>query len=226
QQEAPVVDDLGTEKVMALYDYTEKSPREVSMKKGDVLTLLNCANKDWWKVEVNDRQGFVPAAYVKKLDPSLSASRNNLMDEFTISVRQNQIETQYANLLDQGNQRREKLQESCRAYQLVREAGELASWITEKETMIVGDEVGEDLEQVEEMQKKFDDYQKDLKQNEARLQELNTIADKLTAMGRTEAAEKIREQIATLNNRWENLQAVTAVRAETLGSAHEVQRYH
>lgn len=44
---------------------------------------------------MNDRQGFVPAAYVKKLDPSLSASRSNLMDEFTISVRQNQIETQY-----------------------------------------------------------------------------------------------------------------------------------
>ena len=36
----------------------------------------------------------------------------------------------------------------------------------------------------------------DLKTNEARLQELNNIADKLTAMGKTEAAEKIREQIA------------------------------
>jgi spectrin alpha len=45
QQEAPVIDDIGTEKVVALYDYTEKSPREVSMKKGDVLTLLNSANK-------------------------------------------------------------------------------------------------------------------------------------------------------------------------------------
>ena len=56
---------------MALYDYAEKSPREVSMKKGDVLTLLNSNNKDWWKVEVNDRQGFVPAAYVKKIDPGL-----------------------------------------------------------------------------------------------------------------------------------------------------------
>nr|2KXD_A Chain A, 11-mer peptide,Spectrin alpha chain, non-erythrocytic 1,Spectrin alpha chain, non-erythrocytic 1 [synthetic construct] len=42
--------------------------REVTMKKGDILTLLNSTNKDWWKVEVNDRQGFVPAAYVKKLD--------------------------------------------------------------------------------------------------------------------------------------------------------------
>ena len=45
QQEAPVVDDLGKECVVALYDYQEKSPREVSMKKGDVLTLLNSSNK-------------------------------------------------------------------------------------------------------------------------------------------------------------------------------------
>lgn len=36
----------------------------------------------------------------------------------------------------------------------------------------------------------------DLRTNEARLQELNSIADRLTAMGQTEAAEKIREQIA------------------------------
>jgi spectrin alpha len=60
---------------MALYDYVEKSPREVSMKKGDVLTLLNSNNKDWWKVEVNDRQGFVPAAYVKKIDPGMPISK-------------------------------------------------------------------------------------------------------------------------------------------------------
>ena len=50
--------------------------------------------QDWWKVEVNDRQGFVPAAYVKKIDASLTASQANLADEFTISVRQNQIESQ------------------------------------------------------------------------------------------------------------------------------------
>ncbi|KAL8606296.1 hypothetical protein ACOMHN_024191 [Nucella lapillus] len=226
QQEAPVVKDMGTEKVMALYDYTEKSPREISMKKGDVLTLLNSANKDWWKVEVNDRQGFVPAAYVKKLDPSLSTSRSNLMDEFTISVRQNQIETQYANLLDLANQRRENVKESCKAYQLVREAADLAAWITEKESMMIGEDVGEDLEQVEEMQKKFDDFQKDLKANEVRLQELNSIADRLTAMGHTEAAEKIREQILQLNQRWATLQEVSAERSQTLGSAFEVQRYH
>ena len=40
-----MVDMTGKECVMALYDYTEKSPREVSMRKGDVLTLLNSNNK-------------------------------------------------------------------------------------------------------------------------------------------------------------------------------------
>lgn len=55
QQETPTIDIAGKELVVALYDYTEKSPREVSMKKGENLTLLNSNNKDWWKVEVNDR---------------------------------------------------------------------------------------------------------------------------------------------------------------------------
>jgi len=66
----------------------------------------------------------------------------------------------------------------------------------------------------------------DLKANEARLVELNTIAERLTAMGQTEAAEKIRIQIEDLNKRWATLQQVTQERAQTLGSAHEVQRYH
>lgn len=54
-----------------------------------------CAPQDWWKVEVNDRQGFVPAAYVKKLDPTQSSSRENLLDEQgSIALRQEQIENQ------------------------------------------------------------------------------------------------------------------------------------
>lgn len=45
QQVAPTDDETGKELVLALYDYQEKSPREVTMKKGDILTLLNSTNK-------------------------------------------------------------------------------------------------------------------------------------------------------------------------------------
>ncbi|XP_011879275.1 PREDICTED: spectrin alpha chain isoform X1 [Vollenhovia emeryi] len=229
QQETPTIDITGKECVVALYDYTEKSPREVSMKKGDTLTLLNSNNKDWWKVEVNDRQGFVPAAYVKRVEPEagLSASQQNLArEQSSIAARHSQIEAQYDDLLRLARERQNKLNETAKAYVLVREAAELATWIKDKENHAQVQDVGEDLEQVEVMQKKFDDFQADLKANEVRLAEMNEIAVQLMSLGQTEAALKIQTQIQDLNEKWTSLQTLTAERASQLGSAHEVQRFH
>lgn len=226
QQEPPVVDVTGKEAVIALYDYSEKSPREVSMKKGDLLTLLNSNNKDWWKVEVNDRQGFVPAAYVKKVEAGLTASQQNLVDNNNIAARQAQINRQYERLMELARERQNKLNETTKAYVLVREAAELATWIKDKEMHAQVQDVGEDLEQVEVMQKKFDDFQTDLKANEVRLAEMNAIAIQLVTLGQTEAAIKIQTQMDDLNTKWTSLQQLTAERATQLGSAHEVQRFH
>ncbi|XP_034520513.1 spectrin alpha chain, non-erythrocytic 1 isoform X1 [Ailuropoda melanoleuca] len=204
QQVAPMDDETGKELVLALYDYQEKSPREVTMKKGDILTLLNSTNKDWWKVEVNDRQGFVPAAYVKKLDPAQSASRENLLEEQgsiavrqeqidhqtrvtkeagSVSLRMKQVEELYHSLLELGEKRKGMLEKSCKRFMLFREANELQQWINEKEAALTSEEVGADLEQVEVLQKKFDDFQKDLKANESRLKDINKVAEDLESEG-------------------------------------------
>jgi len=225
-QESPVTDVAGKECVVALYDYTEKSPREVSMRKGDILTLLNSNNKDWWKVEVNDRQGFVPAAYVKKIEPGLSASQQALAEQSSIAARQAQIDSQYQSLMALARERQRKISETCKAYVLVREAAELATWIKNKEQFAHYEDIGEDLEQVEVMQKKFDDFNADLKANEVRLAEMNEIAMQLMSLGQTEAALKIQTQMEDLNRKWVSLQQLTAERAQQLGSAHEVQRFH
>ncbi|OCT57924.1 hypothetical protein XELAEV_18002795mg [Xenopus laevis] len=216
QQVAPTDDETGKELVLALYDYQEKSPREVTMKKGDILTLLNSTNKDWWKVEVNDRQGFVPAAYVKKLDPAQSASRENLLEEQgsialrqeqidgqaqmskeagSVSLRMNQVEELYHNILEVGEKRKDMLEKSCKKFMLFREANELQQWIHEKETSLTNEEVGTDLEQVEVLQKKFDDFQKDLKANESRLKDINKVADDLESEGLiTEEVQPVQHQ--------------------------------
>uniref|UniRef100_A0A668ATR0 Spectrin alpha, non-erythrocytic 1 n=1 Tax=Myripristis murdjan TaxID=586833 RepID=A0A668ATR0_9TELE len=163
QQVAPTDDETGKELVLALYDYQEKSPREVTMKKGDILTLLNSTNKDWWKVEVNDRQGFVPAAYVKKLDPTQSSSRENLLDEQVSALCAGpQLQQWYGTLLELGEKRKDMLEKSCKKFMLFREANELQQWINEKESALTNEEVGSDLEQVEVLQKKFDDFQKNI----------------------------------------------------------------
>uniref|UniRef100_A0A8C9WAK5 Spectrin alpha, non-erythrocytic 1 n=1 Tax=Scleropages formosus TaxID=113540 RepID=A0A8C9WAK5_SCLFO len=222
QQVAPTDDETGKELVLALYDYQEKSPREVTMKKGDVLTLLNSTNKDWWKVEVNDRQGFVPATYVKKLDPTQSSSRENLLEEQgSIGLRQEQIENQYSTLLELGEKRKKMLEKSCKKFMLFREANELQQWINEKEFTLTSDEVAADLEQVEVLQKKFDDFQKDLKANESRLRDINTVASELESEGLMAEEAPIE-----LNDRWKALQQLAQDRSNLLGSAHEVQRFH
>ncbi|XP_040260714.1 spectrin alpha chain, non-erythrocytic 1 isoform X7 [Bufo bufo] len=262
QQVAPTDDETGKELVLALYDYQEKSPREVTMKKGDILTLLNSTNKDWWKVEVNDRQGFVPAAYVKKLDPAQSASRENLLeDQGSIALRQEQIDGQYQNILEVGEKRKDMLEKSCKKFMLFREANELQQWINEKEAALTNEEVGTDLEQVEVLQKKFDDFQKDLKANESRLKDINKVADDLESEGLiTEEVQAVQHQevygsmpkdeadakgaspwkavrtvvhsvatfnsIKELNERWRSLQQLAEERSQSLGSAHEVQRFH
>jgi spectrin alpha len=226
QPEALIADNADKEFVVALYDYVEKSPREISIKKGEVVLLLNANNKDWWKVEVNDRQGFVPASYVKRVDSHLSASQQQLAEQNSIVARQDQIEKQYAGLLDLAEQRRDRLEESCRAYQFVREAAELAQWMRDKEQHAQVQEVGDDLEQVEVYQKKFDDFRHELKANEVRLAEMNEVANKLSSTGQTEAAQHISLQIEDLNRKWNDLQTASEQRATQLGSAHEVQRFH
>merc|ERR1712008_339956 len=219
-------DVAGKECVMALYDYAEKSPREVSMRKGDVLTLLNSNNKDWWKVEVNDRQGFVPATYVKKIDPDLSASQKHLVDSSSVGARQAVVKTQYGTLMSVANDRLQRLRETCKAYELVRDASELQAWINQK-IMHAPEEQEEevDLEQVEVIQKKFDDIRADMKANEVRLAEMNEIAVQLRTLGETEAAMKIELQLAEVNKKWNELQDTTNDKVDNFERKHEVQRF-
>ncbi|GAV01441.1 hypothetical protein RvY_12154 [Ramazzottius varieornatus] len=226
QRDIPVLLPYGREVATATFDYTEKSPREVSIKKGDIVTVLNNRDKNWWKVEINDRQGFVPASYLKKTDSKLSASEQSLMDQNTINAKQRRIEQLYETLLTSGRSRSDKLKESLNAFVLAREAQELAQWIKEKQQFAAHQEIGEDLEQVEVMQKKFDDFQADMRTHEERLKEMNQAAQRLKDLGHTEAAMRIQTQIEELNQQWTTLQTITKQRAVQLGSAHEVQRFH
>ncbi|CAK5085424.1 unnamed protein product [Meloidogyne enterolobii] len=90
-----------------------------------------------------------------------------------------------------------------KAYQLLREANDLAEWIKSRETVASQQEIGQDLEHAEVLQTKFNDFKCDLKENEVRLQEMNQIATS-----------------------WKALEQKAEQRGQQLESAHEVQRFH
>ncbi|XP_006895498.1 PREDICTED: spectrin alpha chain, erythrocytic 1 [Elephantulus edwardii] len=222
QQAAPVEGAGREERVMALYDFQARSTREVTMKKDDVLTLLSSINKDWWKVESDDHQGFVPAVYVRKLahDEFPMLPRRRREEPGSIARRQEYIEDQYHTLLDLAGERRRRLRQRYNEFLLAYEAGDMLDWIRDKKE----ENTGVELDDVWELQKKFDEFQTDLKTNEPRLREINKVADNLLFEDLlTPEGAQIRQEV---NTRWGSLQRLAEEQRQLLGSAHAVQMFH
>jgi spectrin alpha len=107
----------------------------------------------------------------------------------------------------------------------MREAADLVVWINDKERIASEESLGKGPDDVEELQRRFDEFQKELRTNELRLVRLNSIAEKLLQLGRTDAALKIQIDINNLNRKWDDLKKNAEEREQQLLSAYEVQRF-
>uniref|UniRef100_UPI0037E91A76 intersectin-2-like isoform X1 n=1 Tax=Semicossyphus pulcher TaxID=241346 RepID=UPI0037E91A76 len=59
--------------VIAMYDYTAANQDELSFSKGQLISILDKTNPDWWKAEASGVTGLLPTNYVKmttESDPS------------------------------------------------------------------------------------------------------------------------------------------------------------
>lgn len=48
----------------AQFDFIARSDRELSLKKGDTVTLYSQVSNDWWKGAVNGHEGLIPDKYI------------------------------------------------------------------------------------------------------------------------------------------------------------------
>ncbi|XP_064633392.1 SLIT-ROBO Rho GTPase-activating protein 1-like isoform X4 [Lineus longissimus] len=66
--------DAGKE-VTASYDFQGRTDREISFKKGDVLTIYSQVSDDWWEGSFQGKDGLIPDKYVKVPHSALSRRR-------------------------------------------------------------------------------------------------------------------------------------------------------
>ncbi|XP_057290447.1 spectrin alpha chain, non-erythrocytic 1-like isoform X2 [Hydractinia symbiolongicarpus] len=215
------------EVVEVIQDYEEKNPREISVHQGQILTLLNSSNREWWKVESDDRQGFVPASCVKKVDAKKASQDllSNIPEQETISDRQAQIDSKYADLIGKAQERHAKLEESMKKNAMLREAKEIEAWIQDSEAVVTCQEVGEDMDGVEMLQKEYDEYKKDMISQEARIRELQALCEQLKEEKSSEY-EKVQEILTRVTHRWEEMNEAAQKRKEALENAAEIQKFH
>jgi hypothetical protein len=108
-------------------------------------------------------------------------------------------------LLDIERERKKKISENVKEYVMVSEDDEIDEWIKEKEKYdeVKVDDVGEEMEKVEVMKKKFDDLKDDIKDNEVSIEEMNEIDMKIMSIGKNEDELKIKKKIEDMKKKWE-----------------------
>ena len=131
----------------------------------------------------------------------------------------------WQNLLDVCTDKRQKLTDAQKRESFVREADEVAAWISDREAVASSEELGKDLEHVEMLQKNFADFLKDLEANKVRVAEVNQLAKKLLSE-RHPDSDLIESRQEAVNQSWSDLTTLAKHREEKLSGAREIQKFN
>ncbi|XP_041352702.1 spectrin beta chain, non-erythrocytic 5-like isoform X2 [Gigantopelta aegis] len=145
-------------------------------------------------------------------------------DSDNIKKKQAEIETQYSQLQDWTNQRRSKLTDSKKLFEFNHEVDEVINWITDKGIIAGSEDYGQDLEHVEILQQRFEDFHHDLTSNEDRVESVLAKADNMLSTNHFES-EKIQQQANEIKQMWADLKEVAEARRDALAGAKEVHMY-
>ena len=118
----------------------------------------------------------------------MSADGHSLILLF-LSLSQAQLDEQLSGLQTLVASRRQRLEESIKLHQYLRDVEELSTWLEEKQQVAASDDYGKDLDHLLMLQKKFDDFRREVANNTSRYTTVNNTGRKLIAEGESLARE-------------------------------------
>ena len=82
--------------------------------------------------------------------------------------------------------RRSKLEESIKLHQYLQDVEEVLSWLSDKESIASSNDYGKDFEHLQVVQKKFEDFKRDVSASTERYTAANSLARRLVAEGHSD----------------------------------------
>ncbi|XP_061600718.1 LOW QUALITY PROTEIN: spectrin beta chain, non-erythrocytic 1-like [Cololabis saira] len=147
-------------------------------------------------------------------------------DSERVGMRQSQVDKLYAGLKDLSEERRGKLDERLRLFQLNREVDDLEQWIAEREVVAGSHELGQDYEHVTMLQERFREFSRDTGTiGQERVDGVNRLADELIDGGHGDAAT-VAEWKDGLNEAWADLLELVDTRTQILAASWELHRFY
>lgn len=142
-----------------------------------------------------------------------------------ISVKQSQVDKLYAGLKDLAGERRAKLDEALRLFQLNREVDDLEQWIAERELVAGSHELGQDYDHVTLLWERFKEFARETESvGSERVSTAERIADQMISMGHSDNAT-IAQWKDDLNDAWQDLLELIETRTQMLAASRELHKY-
>ncbi|NXT70219.1 STAC protein, partial [Chaetops frenatus] len=81
---------------VALYKFVPQENEDLEMRPGDMITLLEDSNEDWWKGRIDDRTGYFPANFVQRVQQNEKIYRCirtfiGCKEQGQITLKENQV---------------------------------------------------------------------------------------------------------------------------------------
>ncbi|XP_038597006.1 spectrin beta chain, non-erythrocytic 5 [Tachyglossus aculeatus] len=171
-----------------------------------------------------DLEGF--AARIEKLqETGTGLERRHNPESPQVLPRLRTIRETHGQLLQKAESRGRHLQEQQRFFRLEREARLLEAWLVAKRAVAESQDYGQDLEDVKELEEKFDAFRKEVQVlGQAKMQGLRDLAANLDqeAPGRYQEVQGHRQRV---EESWERLGQAMTARTENLATAREVHGF-
>ncbi|XP_062974523.1 spectrin beta chain, non-erythrocytic 5 [Elgaria multicarinata webbii] len=171
-----------------------------------------------------DLEGFKPR--LEKLgETGTSLLTTDNPASATILPKLNAVLQEYLSLQQRAETQRKGLQEQSQLHQFERETQLVLAWLLSKQSVAESENYGQDLENVEILEKKFEDFINEVRSlGYAKVLLVKDFASQLKSAGHSQMSE-IREKAQQVNDTWERLQLTIQTRAENLRAAHQVHQY-
>ncbi|XP_035225862.1 spectrin beta chain, non-erythrocytic 1-like isoform X1 [Stegodyphus dumicola] len=105
------------------------------------------------------------------------------------------------------------------------QAEKIEAWIRDKEMMVQAGDTGKDFEHCQALQRKLDDVDSDMRVDELRMKNINSLANKLIRQGRSDT-QSVQQRQEELNKKWKALQGALELYREKLANASDVHAFN
>ncbi|XP_029453305.1 spectrin beta chain, non-erythrocytic 5 [Rhinatrema bivittatum] len=171
-----------------------------------------------------DLESFMPRILKLREAGKHLVENENPERETVIAKLQNILED-YNSLLEKSETRRAQLRQQCQLYQLQREGELVKAWLSSKQTVAESEDYGQDLEDIEVIEKKFEDFVKEIETlGYIKMHGINEVASNLMKESRSQPTE-IQKQVDEVTTMWDSLSQAIQRRAEKLAIAHQVHKF-